>query len=234
MMKNFLALASCLVLFVFNLEGQRDLSKVIFTNSQDVDRDRYDEIKGTPYLFEHYVLATIVSSNIDVYENILVNYNGYTKGFEAYEDNKFIELDARWYLRVEIDPQQNPVLVEIFGEDKLIFQRGIHPKFENIFVQVLYAGLRTTFFKVFEADLTKQKIEIPGQTLNVERFVEDIGYYLVDEGGLEPVTLRKKSLLKAMGKGKAKTLENFAEENEIDFASEREVIKFIDYYDKNF
>ena len=233
MMKQSLVLVICLVLFVFNLKGQRDLSKVIFTNSQDVDRDRYKEIKGTPYLFEHYVLATIVSSNIDVYEDILVNYNGYTKGFEAFEGASFIELDERWYLRVEIDPTQHPGLVETFGEDKLIFQRGVHPKFEHIFVQVLYAGLRTIFFKVFEVDLTKQKIEIPGQTLNVERFVEDIGYYLVKDGDLDPVTLRKKSLIKAFGRGETKALESFARENEIDFTSERDLIKLIDFYDKN-
>ena len=63
--------------------------------------------------------------------------------------------------------------------------------------------------------------------------MEDIGYYLVKDGDLEPVTLRKKSLLKAMGGGKTKALESFAKENEIDFTSEKDLIKLIEFYDKN-
>lgn len=230
-MKQFFLLCALALPPLSGVLGQKGEPPVIFTNSQDIQEGRYRDIKGSPFLFEDYVLATIVSANIDVYENIWVNYNGHTKGFEARNGNRFIELDERWYLRVEIDPEVNPGLIKEFGKEKLIFQRGIHPKLENVFVNVLYPGLRTIFFRTFESDLTKQKIESPGQTLQVQRFVNDYTYYIMIDGDLHPVALRKKNFLKVLGGGKE--IESFIKENDIDFSSEKDVIRLVEFYDKN-
>lgn len=230
-MMRFIFFLNAMVIFSSGLDAQPDNTPVIFTNSQDIDPYRYRDVKGSPYLFENLVIGDIVSTNIDVYQDMPLNLNGYTKNFEVRRGNKMVELDPRWYLRVEIHPELNPGLDPAFGKEKLVFQRGIHPKLENVFALIIFAGARTIFLKTFHADLSKKKVEDVGKTLEFQRFFGKFTYYIIADGELITVSTRKKTFLKALGS--KKELETFAHDNNIDFDSEKDLIKLVAFYDKN-
>ena len=67
---------------------------LLFTNSQSIDEDRYKDMDYSPYLFKEWVQDNITakSNTEEAIENVLLNYNGYTKNFEVRKDNRFIAL----------------------------------------------------------------------------------------------------------------------------------------------
>lgn len=220
-------------LFAFltaELTAQSDSTIVIFTNSQPIEAFRYRDVKGSPYLFDDFVIGNIVSTNIDVYENMALNLNGHTNHFEVRRGREVVELDETWYLRVEIHPELNPTLSRRFGKEKIIFQRSIHPKLQNVFAQVLFAGTRTVFLRTFHADLSKKTVQDVGKTLEFKRFNGKFLYHLIKDGELVHLRLKKKNILKTLGE--RKEMEAFAKENNIDFKDEKDLIRLVAFYDQ--
>ncbi len=232
-MKLFVPVVIAFLYFSVGLLAQSDSDMLILTDSKKVKPNRYKDVKGSPFLFENWVLANIVSSNIDIYENLRVNYNGDTKSFEILRESDLLALDKRWCLRVEIYPDRNPGLAKDFGNDKLIFQKGIHPRLDEEFSHIIYAGNTLTLIRNFEISTTNQKIEPPGGTTTVfKRFVSSFSYYLIKEGELISVKPRKNSMIKALGKNKA--AENFIQSENIDFSSAKDLAKLLAFYDKGY
>ena len=230
-MKKILALVTILCVITSSLIGQKKKGPIIFQNSEKISKYRYRDIKGSPYIFEDWVYANIISTNIEIFEDMRVNYNGHTKSFEVIKGQEVIDLDERWYMRVEIYPEKNPSLVKDFGEEKIIFQRDLHPKMEAIFGQLVYGGGRLTLFKTYHADLSKKKIEDVGKTLEFQRFVGKYTYYMIKDGKLTTVSTKKKSMLKALGKHPE--IDDYIKKEKIDFRSEADLCKLMAFVEEN-
>ena len=184
---------------------------------------------ASPYFFDQFVIGTVISTKINIYKDLELNYNGQTKTFDVKRGEKILELDPKAYLRVDIDPKLNPGLEEKFGGKKIIFQRGLHEKLEEDFAQIVYGSPRTILLKKYLALLPKKKFVSVGSPDDLRHFFMTSNYYILKEGELINILLKEKSILKALDN--SKELRSYAEEQKIDFSSEHDLIKLIMFYE---
>ena len=111
-------LLSFFILFFSNLLNGQE-TDLLMVNSKKIDQKRYEDVKGNPYLYKKWKKGSIISADADVIENVLLNYNGESNSFEIKKDNRFIELDPRWYVRVLVEEEPD--------EAAVIFQKNFLP-----------------------------------------------------------------------------------------------------------
>ena len=83
--------------------------------------------------FDEWVTGSIMRNDAMIFEDLQLNYNGYTKTIEIVKDGKLIELDGKLYLRVDIDADNNPHERELISSDDFAMQRNFHPRFGDEF-----------------------------------------------------------------------------------------------------
>jgi len=88
---------------------------VLMTNSRPIKKDRYKDVLGSPYIYDEWQTGKIISVNADVIEGVKINFNGETNGFEIKNNNSYIELDPKWYIRVIINGET--------PEEDVVFQK---------------------------------------------------------------------------------------------------------------
>ncbi len=216
------------VTFLFpNIYAQKQ--RVKFTNARDFDENRYSEIKGSPFYFKDWVSSTIYGTDHSVYENILINYNGYTQTFEATKDGKWIELNLDWIRRIEVKKKGNEKVFKAVEGEEVIFQRILHPDFPDKFAVLYYEGKNIQMMQEWRVALSEKKVETPGKTQEFERFMVKENYYLLKAGDLYPVKLKKKSLLPALGK--VHKLEAFAKKEKLKFDSKEDLKRLLRFFE---
>jgi hypothetical protein len=198
-----------------------------FSNAQDFDKDRYANIKDSPYYFKDWVKATIFGTDQSQYEDVLLNYNGYTEAFEATNGEQWIELKIDWYRRIEITKDGNETAFDKIKADDVIFQRIINPGFPDKFVVVLFEGQDIQLFQEWRVALDKKTVETPGETKELERFLPKKNYYLFKEGKMNLVKMKKKNLFQILGN--PKQLESFAKKEKIKLDNQEDIQKLLSY-----
>lgn len=230
MMKNLLA--CCILLFVSQTllaqetEDKENKENVIILNSKDVDPHRYDDVKGSPYFFKNFVKGNIIASSADSFQDMLLNYNGYTKEFEVRDGNKYIELNKSVYMRVEVLPEENPDLHLKFP---LIFQKGFQLNWLNKFGILIYSGKHIKFIRDVDVVLSEKVLNDVGKTVKFKSFYDKGDYYFLIDGELSPIKLREKKILDALGHGSE--LQKYAKENDIDLGTEEGIRKILPYWE---
>ena len=203
--------------------------RVKFTNARDFDEKRYSEIKGSPYYFKDWVSSTIYATDHFVYENILINYNGHTQNFEATEGGKWIELNMDWIRRIEVKRKGNEKVFKTIEGEEVIFQRVLQPNFPDKFAVLLYEGKNIQLMQEWRVALSEKKVETPGKTDVFERFMAKKNHYLLKNGDLKPIKLKKKNLFQELGN--AQKLEAFAKKEKIKFDSKQDLKRLLSYFE---
>jgi hypothetical protein len=72
------------LLLLFPLAGYTQNEKIIWENVKPIEANRYGKVKGSPFLFETFIEAKILTNNNLLINNISLNFNGYTHQFEAF------------------------------------------------------------------------------------------------------------------------------------------------------
>lgn len=158
-------------------------AQTIGTNTKPIDEERYKGINGNPYFYKEWQEATIYSKNGNQLDKIEVNYNGNTNEFEAKVDGGFVELDGKDYPKIEIPA------------DDTRFQYAVHPRLMNQYVQVLFEGKKNNLVHTFVASISTREVQNRGSTIIKEAFVRKSTYYLLNEGKMQLVKLKKKDIL---------------------------------------
>lgn len=195
---------------------------IIVENAEEIQADRYKDIKGSPYLFEDWAVATLVGTRGEETKDIRINYNGYEKEFEVLVQGKHITLDTRPFKRILITtPTQE-------GQE-LLFQRGFHRDYSHRFANIIYNGQELKLIREYVINLSKKKVENVGKTVEFERFVPDNKYYIWEKSELIPIKLRKKDLFKVLGR---KTeLDSYIKEHNLKLASHQDLHALFAYYE---
>lgn len=158
-------------------------AQTLGTNTKPLDEERYKGITGNPYFYDDWQEATIYSKDGNTLEKIPVNYNGNSNEFEAKVQGGYIELDGSDYPRIEIT------------EDSTHFQYAIHPRLRNQYVQVLFEGQQNSLLYTFVASISTREVQNRGSTIIREAFVIKKTYYLLQNGSLKLIKLKKKDIL---------------------------------------
>ena len=210
---------SCIKLLTTNVIFSQN--KVhFFDNVREIEINRYEDVKGTPYLYKEWRFADIIDNNGLIFENVKINYNGYTKNFEIRIDDRFIELNEKFYKRIEI------MLSDKKRKD--VFLSGVHEKFIEKFILVLFNKNNIMLLKDYEVGISEHEVQNVGKTVTFKKFVPITRYFMVSNDELIPIYLNKKSI-RAYFEDKI-DLDEFVKQNKIRMNSERDIIKILEYW----
>gem|GEM_PF-808811 len=211
---------------VISVQGQQDT--LFATNLKLFDNKRYEDIKGSPYLFSDWVKADIIRRDSFKFRDVMLNYNGDTHEFEVLQDGRYIELEQLWYKRIEVDPAKNKGVVEV--DDKVVFLQGFHHEYVDRFALLAYEGEHVYLIKDFSAVLSEKKVQNVGKAIEFKRFTPRVKYALYHQGKITSIKLKKEEILNVLGH--EKTAEDFLKANKIKKTnSEEKVIMLLKYLD---
>ncbi|HEX9651226.1 MAG TPA: hypothetical protein VGA21_11740 [Cyclobacteriaceae bacterium] len=218
-----------IILLILIIASNAALSQnlqVLLTNSKDIDPHRYEGVRGSPYFFNKFVKGNIISNGAETFTDMILNYNAESSEFEIINEGKTVQLDKSIYMRVEILPEGNPELELDFP---IIFQRGFNMKWLKKFGQMVYEGTTIKLIRDYTVQISSNEIQDVGKTLQNKRFVNLEEYFLLVEGELISIKLKKKKILNELEH--SNQLEIYVKENKIDIETESGLRKILAYYE---
>ena len=221
-MKTIKILSLLMGILIIGQQSHAQRTDVLLTNSQAIEENLYEGVTGSPFYFENWQKGKIYpKSTKDPIQEVLLNYNGYTRSFEIKKGNQYIALDEKWYGKVEIEKESL----------SLIFETGLLPKRKNKFVKLVYQG--NTFYVVqdFQVSLSTREQQQYAKINKIETFNPRHTYYLVQNGKSKLIKLKKKSILNLFPNQKA-NLESYTKKNHLKLNSEQDLVKVLAYYDE--
>lgn len=160
------------------------------THSKPLDEDRYEGVRGSPYLFEDWRKAKVLSDDVEFIEGVFVNYNGLTQEFEASDGTNYIQLDEGAHERIEVwDEVRNTPLV---------FIKASNYDISSTYAQMFYSGKSIMWLGTFKVKIDERKLETPGKTELIRQFnSKKINYFVLDSEVIE-FRMKKKKILQAL------------------------------------
>lgn len=212
-----LGLITLFCLFFTHLTAQRE--EVILLNTQEIDEDRYEDIRGYPFIWEDWQAGIVINNKGESAEVEKINFNAHTQTFEVKKGVRFIELAT--------EDQQEVVITS--SEGPLVFQKTIHPDLPLKFNQLLYKGATLQLVKSTEKEISTKVFQNVGKKVTVEQFVKRETFYLIEKGELRRLKISKKALLKALEQ--SKKLDAYIKKNKLKLKEDKDLIKFFAYYE---
>ena len=201
------------------------LHVMLFTNAQKIDENRYNEIKGKPFLFSDWKTGVIIDKKDSVYSQLTVNYNGYEEAFEVINNSnksEYISLDDRYYKYVKIIDEQ--------GE--YIFEKGLHPKFKNKFYQVVHKSEKVICFIDYSVGVSEKKVNgNMGASSVIKQFRADPMHYFIIDGKLQSTRISKSKV--GLILGEKKKIDAFIKRGKLNVKSAFDLAKVLRYYQTN-
>ncbi len=195
----------------------------MFTNAQAIDPKRYDEIKGDPMFFKEWQTGIIIDNRDSVYNDLKLNYNGFEEEFEVLQNNRsYIALDNKYYKRIIINSEQGL-------DGKLIFEKSPVSKFKGKFLQLLHKGEDISLYKYLEARKSEVTVQDVGKTRVFENFSKLPAYYILKDGKLSVIRMKKKVFLAELGD--RKTLEGHMKKNKLSLNKDLDIQKLMKFYE---
>lgn len=189
-LSGLIPFATLLTAWCFSTAAGPVLAQAGAITGTPIPEGRYEEHKGSPYLFAEDVMGVVTVSGGLQSAPTAMNYNGFTEQWEiAGEGDTRVALDERNYPRVTV----------FDGADTLTFVRGLRPGHAEKYVLKVYSGPEAALYKAFIASEGKSTVQNVGKTETFLRFSPNPLYFLSLGGGPpELVQLRRKPFLKAL------------------------------------
>ena len=198
-------------------------SDVILFNSVPVDPDRYEDIKGSPYIFKDWMKADIIPTAGEKIEGVEINFNGYTQQFEVRKNSNYIELREFDFIGIKLHECKSTCLTQSF-------LKYSHPKRKNRYPLFVYNGPKYKLIKDFRTSLVNNKVESPGKTVNFESFNDVATYYLLRDQSLELIKLTRKAMLEHLAVPEA---ESYVKEAKLDLSTEEGACQLFQWLEQN-
>lgn len=221
-MTRFLFPVAALLLSASMMRAQTAIS---FSEAKPYDKNRYADIKASPYFLESFSTAWITNTEGIKYDPVKANYNGYTEEFEILDGNQFIRLEEKFYNSILLLPEGKV--------DTVYFIRGVHEDFRGKFIQQLYKSEKVTFVRKFKVGLTSSIINNVGRKDEIKRFSPQNDLFISVAGTKDLIPLKGNAnrLLKTLGKEKA--LKAFLKQNKsIDLDTDQGLIALVKYWEE--
>lgn len=205
------------------------------TNIQGLDNvvirtKKYEDIKGTAYLYPSWATGTLTEKNGKVYSNLLLKYDSYKDRVELNQDGQILEVSALEYPKFTLtfaEPGTNDVMKHSFstGFDIPGFSRT------NYF-DLIYQG-RFTLLRKYKTSFVEENVTSYGTSDAQKSFQLNKLYFVIDQDKIsKEVKLNKKSILEAFPL-QSERIEAFLKEQKMKVKSESDLIKIITFLDAN-
>lgn len=212
-----LGLIALFCLFLTHLTAQRE--ETILLNTQEIDEDRYEDVRGYPFIWEDWKAGIVVNNKGESAEVEKINFNAHTQTFEVTKGVRFIELST--------EDQQEVVITTTEGP--LTFRKNLHPDLPLEFNQLLYEGASLQLVKSTEKEISTKVFQNVGKKVTVQQFVKRETFYLIEKGKLRRIKISKKALLKALEQ--SKKVDSYIKKNKLKLKNDSDLIKLFAYYE---
>jgi hypothetical protein len=186
----------------------------------------YTNVKGTPLIFEKFQNGNFYFSNKTFITDRLINYN-------CYVDEVLFSDEKNIYKATSQDIDYFTITSSENGSILLFKQVFLSSEKKRIFMQVLYQG-KSVLFKRYRKEFLKADVGQPyGSNRQMDEYNDYYEYY-VSVYGKEPVILKpRKSAAAEIFSDKSEIMEEFFKKEKINLKDEKDLIRLIEYYDKN-
>jgi hypothetical protein len=195
---------------------------VLFNNARPIEANRYEDVKGSPYLFEADRQADMYLTAGGVYENVSLNYNTYSGNWEVRKGDRFLEVVEADFLTIEVTD----------GDRTRSFLRNLHPRFGLRFVEMVYRGREVMVVRDFETTIATVTMQDVGATRRTKRFNNKENLVLLRRGQDYILSGNKNKTIQALGGDKALT--KFVKSEKLNLRDEADLIRLLEYYEANF
>jgi len=176
----------------------------------------YDEVDGSPFLTDDFVLSSGMMSGGNVLDSIELKYDLHTHTFLAkLEDGTVITVDDKQFREFRMD---------IDGEE-VIFKR-VDPEFPNIFYEIIFQNKDMTIYKSQDVGLVKG--EDQGISKSNDRFFTKEKYMIRKGKDIERTKLKKKTLWKHFNKKQREILDAHLKNNKMKLKKDRDYRKLFE------
>lgn len=179
-----------------------------------------DHLRGSPFLFDDWIDGDVVLTNGDVLTGIPLKYDAYRDELLTYNKVYFT------VLKIEKATVKSFHFVNM-GQDWYFEQRYFDGLLKgDRFFRVLYDG-DVDLLQLFKTEKVNTSVykDESGVSKN-EEFVPVQRYFMYSEkAGFSPVSLRKKSLMRRIGKDDLKLARQLVRQNNIAFGSAAEFVR---------
>jgi hypothetical protein len=202
-----------------------DVGLSLRTTGAKLDLNRFEEIKGSPYLFDKWNLGSVTLENSDSQAVKNVKFNCFQNQFEYEFDGKAFTPTNKYKEFTIINIAENMQL------KTHTFRNGFVDKDEyKTYFEVLYDG-KTKLLKKHSVRI--DEYAEPLSTRRLKRFSKISQLYIYQSTNNKLIKIKndKKSILSSLEKD-ADVVEKYIAENKFRFKNEEEIIKICTFYDE--
>lgn len=168
------------------------ISNALTGTNELIREKKYEEIEGTPYLFDDWIVGTITDNSGKTYTDVLLKYDIYKERVEYSDQGKIYEVSNSMYKKFTL----NIISQEINGIKKLSFtNEDVIPGFpKNSYVQVLLEG-QTILYKKHKTFFLQENVTSYGSTMVKKQFQPKVFYFIKTGDKLIEVKISRSALL---------------------------------------
>ncbi len=174
-------------------------SKVLFQDAQAFDTDRYKGVKGSCFLFEDWVEATLYDLKDADYKKVKVNYNGETGQAEAINNDMLsITIDRRDIKSIHIPSKNDATPKDLHFLDTIVMVTSPHKDLTADYYIQLIANDNRALYLGLDASIITTTETPPGEIIERKRFNKHYQYILIENDSVTKFSTNKKAIKKAM------------------------------------
>jgi len=222
------ALAFLLIISSVNwAKGQ--LSNVQGLDNVVVRTKKYEDIKGTAYLYPMWNAGTLTDKSGKVYSNLLLKYDTYKDQVEMNQDGQVFEISTVLYPKFTlsfVQPTTNNVIKHVFSAAYAV---DGFPKMS--YFELLFEG-RLTLIKKYKTSFVEENVSGYGTGGVQKSFQSKTIYFVVEDGVTKEIKSNKKSVLEVFPE-QSSVIETFLKEKKMKIKSETDLVQIIQFLEEN-
>jgi hypothetical protein len=190
---------------------------------------KYEDIKGSAYLYPMWNSGTLTDKSGKVYSNLLLKYDSYKDQVEMNQDGQVFEISAALYPKFTlsfVQPTTNNVLKHVFSAAYTV---DGFPKMS--YFELLFEG-RLTLIKKYKTSFVEENVSGYGTGGAQKSFQSKTFYFVIEDGVAKDIKPNKKSVLGVFPE-QSSIVETFLKEKKMKIKSETDLIEIIKFLEEN-
>lgn len=221
---TLLLIVSCVSLVKGQLTNIQGLDNVVIRTK------KYEDIKGSAYLYPTWNSGTLTDKSGKTYSNLLLKYDSYKDQVELNQDGQIMEVSALNYPKFTlsfVESSTNKVI-------KHSFSSGYNVEgFNRVsYFDLLLEG-RFTLLRKYKTSFIEDNVAGYGTSSTLKSFQSKTLHFVIDQNGVATeIKPNKKSVLEVFPQ-QASSIEAFLKDRKMKIKSEDDLIDVIKFLNEN-
>jgi hypothetical protein len=225
---------NCMLFFIINLFGafivNAQLSNIQGVDNVIIRTKKYENIRGSAYLYEDWCQGAITDKNGREYTELLMKYDTHKDRVEVYQEGQTLEINPLIYPAFKLEFKNN----ESYEIVKRTFSSGyLIPGFKATdYFEILYEG-KLKLLKKYQSFFIEEGTSGYGTSDRQKSFQSKTRYFILKSpGSIEEIKPNRKSL-EAAFPDRISLIKNFIDKEKSKLKSEKDLVKIIQFIDSN-